>query len=133
MTTVVDADVLLDVLLADATWGERSAAALQSAIETGEVAINPVVYAEISPSFDSKEDLDSRLAEGGVRMLAITRDVAFLAGRAYAEYRGRGGPRTSLLADFLIGAQAVVAGASILTRDPRRYAGYFPTLAIIKP
>jgi predicted nucleic acid-binding protein len=133
LITVVDTNVLLDVLLPDPEWGERSAAALQSAMEAGDVAINPVIYAELMLAFHSKEEPDARLAEGDVRMLAITRDVAFLAGRVYAEYRRQGGPRTSLLADFLIGSQAAAVGASILTRDPRRYRSYFPTVGIIGP
>ena len=133
MTTVVDTNVLLDVLLDDRGWGKRSATALEVAIEAGDIAINPVIYAELTPSFRSKEDLDSRLADGGVRMLMITRDVAFLAGQAYAQYRRNGGPRTSLLPDFLIGAQAAATGSAILTRDPRRYRTYFPTVPIVEP
>jgi hypothetical protein len=133
LTTIVDTNVLLDVLLQDAIWAPRSAAAMEGAIEEGDIAINPVIYAELVPSFATKEALDANLIEGGVRMLGLTRDVAFFAGRAFQQYREQGGPRTSLLADFFIGAHAAVGGHSLLTRDPRRYRSYFPTVEIIEP
>ena len=57
----------------------------------------------------------------------------FLAGRAYAAYRTSGGSRTTLLADFFIGAHAEAAGLPILTRDPRRYRTYFPSVTLITP
>jgi predicted nucleic acid-binding protein len=133
LTTLVDTNVLLDVLLRNNAWADRSAAALEDAIDAGDIAINAVIYAELVPSFDTKEALDLSLADGGVRMLRITTDTAFLAGRAFQQYRQQGGPRTSLLADFFIGAQAAVGGHDILTRDPRRYRTYFPTVEIIEP
>jgi len=37
------------------------------------------------------------------------------------------------LPDFYIGAHAAVAGHTLLTRDPRRYRYYFPTLRIVSP
>jgi len=67
-------------------------------------------------------------------VLARASDTAlFLAGRSFATYRASGGPRTSLLADFFIGAHAEAAGLSILTRDPRRYRTYFPNVPLITP
>lgn len=48
-------------------------------------------------------------------------------------YRGRGGTRTGVLPDFLIGAHAAVAGVALLTRDVARYLAYFPTLTLIAP
>ena len=38
-----------------------------------------------------------------------------------------------MLPDFFIGAHAVVAGMSLLTRDTRRYRSYFPTVVLITP
>jgi predicted nucleic acid-binding protein len=133
LTTVVDTNVLLDVILGDAAWAERSSAAIESAIEVGDIAINPIIYAELVPSFATKEALDASLTDGGVAMLAISTDVAFLAGRAFQEYRREGGPRTSVLADFFIGAQAAIGGYDILTRDARRYRTYFPTVTVVEP
>ena len=63
----------------------------------------------------------------------IPREALFLAGKAFQRYRARGGTRTNTLPDFFIGAHAAVLGIPLLTRDARRYAGYFPNLELIVP
>jgi predicted nucleic acid-binding protein len=60
-------------------------------------------------------------------------EAGFIAGRAFVEYRRRGGARTSPLPDFFIGAHAAIAGLRPLTRDARRYGGYFPGVRLISP
>ena len=60
-------------------------------------------------------------------------EAAFLAGKAFLEYRRAGGTRSSPLPDFYIGAHAAVAGMSLLTRDASRYRTYFPTVDLIAP
>ena len=60
-------------------------------------------------------------------------EAAFLAGKAYSQYRRRGGVKTSPLSDFFIGAHAAVMQMQILTRDPKRYSAYFPTVELITP
>lgn len=57
----------------------------------------------------------------------------FPAGKAFQRYKARGGTRTSMLPDYFIGAHAAVAGIPLLTRDVRRYAGYFPKLELLAP
>ena len=79
------------------------------------------------------EALDRRLGVKEFRRLPLPYEAGFIAGRAFAEYRRRGGPRTSPLPDFYIGAHAAVAGLTLLTRDARRYAGYFPKVRLIAP
>jgi hypothetical protein len=64
---------------------------------------------------------------------AIPFDAAFLAGKAFLVYRGRGGTRRSPLPDFFIGAHAAVAGYQLLTRDVARYRTYFPKLDLLAP
>jgi hypothetical protein len=56
-----------------------------------------------------------------------------LAGKAFQSYRARGGTRTRVLPDFVIGAHAVVEGIGLLTRDVRRYRSYFPRITLITP
>ena len=56
-----------------------------------------------------------------------------LAGKAFAQYRRRGGVKTQVLPDFVIGANAAVLGCALLTRDAARYRSYFPTLQVIAP
>ena len=85
-----------------------------------------------------QQPADGRRAEGygaigEFRRLPLPYEAGFVAGRALVEYRRRGGVRTSPLPNFNIGAHAAVAGLTLLTRDARRYAGYFPKVELIAP
>jgi predicted nucleic acid-binding protein len=95
------------------------------------LVINPVVYAELSVGFDRTEDVDAFLAGSGIEVDEVPRAALFLAGKAFAEYRARGGTKTGVLSDFFIGAHAMIQGISVLTRDIRRYRSYFPKLMLI--
>lgn len=97
------------------------------------VAINPIVYAEVSIRFDTIEELDEVLSEGYFERLPLPWEAAFLAGKAFLAYRRRRGAKRTPLPDFYIGAHAAVAGLRLLTRDARRYRTYFPRLAIVAP
>jgi predicted nucleic acid-binding protein len=95
--------------------------------------INPVIYAQVSVAYERIEALEEALPEAVFTREAIPWPAAFLAGTAYADYRGRGGARRSPLPDFFIGAHAAVRGYRLLTRDRTRYASYFPTVGLIAP
>jgi predicted nucleic acid-binding protein len=131
--TLVDANVLLDVLTEDPRWLVWSMSALEDAAETGPLLINPIVYGEVSTRFSRIEDLDDALPPGDYRRLPIPWQAAFLAGKAYLRYRHSGGQRRSTLPDFFIGAHAAVGQLQLLTRDARRYHSYFPTVTLIAP
>jgi predicted nucleic acid-binding protein len=98
-----------------------------------ELAINPIVYAEISVSFATPTALDKKLEDLGILVEDIPRRAAFLAGKAYVHYRRQGGMKSNVLADFFIGAHAAVLGCLLLTRDTRRYSAYFPSVRLIAP
>ncbi len=133
MITLVDSNVLLDILDEDAEWEDWSASALQRAAEHGRVVINPVIYAEVSIAFDAIEELDEALPTAYFAREPVPWAAAFLAGKAFVAYRRRGGTRRSALQDFFIGAHAAIAGYTLLTRDARRYRSYFPRLRVIAP
>ena len=95
--------------------------------------INDVIYAEISVRFQKMDDFDSALAKTGATVAAIPREALFLAGKAFTRYRNAGGNRSGVLPDFFIGAHADVDRLPLLTRDPRRYRGYFPAVTLITP
>lgn len=131
--TLVDSNVLLDVLTDDDQWSNWSFAALARAAEAGPLNINQIIYAEVSIRFERIEDLEEALPAGDFRRLSLPWESAFLAGKAFLRYRRAGGTRTSTLPDFYIGAHAAVAGLDLLTRDARRYAAYFPTVTVHSP
>jgi len=130
---LVDSNVIIDVLSDNPIWRAWSQAALIDAANRDEIAINPIIYAEIASGFATMADLDGHLGQDGFRRLALPYAAGFVAGRAFVEYRRRGGARTSPLPDFYIGAHAAVSGLKLLTRDARRYAGYFPAVELISP
>ncbi len=133
MTTLVDTNILLDLATNDPAWADWSLRQMDSAALRGPVAINPVIYAELSVGYERIETLDGVLAEAGLQVLALPRPALFLAGKVFRRYRARGGSRTGVLPDFVIGAHAAVEGFTLLTRDATRYRRYFPRLALVTP
>ena len=131
--TLVDSNVILDVITEDAEWFDWSAAALARAADTSPLVINPIVYAEVAARFARVEDLEKALPREYYQRRALPWDAAFLAGRCFVKYRRRGGARRSPLPDFYIGAHAVIEGLTLLTRDAKRYRTYFPALRVVAP
>lgn len=130
---LVDSNVLLDVLTEDPHWFEWSAESLARSAERESLAINPVIYAEVSAGFDRIEDMEAALPAPQFHRLSLPWEAAFLAGKCFMAYRRRGGARRSPLPDFYIGAHASVAGLRLLTRDASRYRTYFPKLRLLAP
>jgi len=130
---LVDSNVIIDVLTGDRLWRDWSETALSDAADRDDIAINPIIYAEIASGFERMDDLDRHLSASLFRRLPLPYEAGFVAGRAFVEYRRRGGVRTTPLPDFYIGAHAAVSGLSLLTRDARRYASYFPKVGLISP
>jgi len=97
------------------------------------VAINPLIYGEVAYVYEQIEVVDAVLPRHLYAYWPIPREAAFLAARAHAASRARGGRREVILPDFLIGAHAVIARCPLLTRDPRRYRQAFPGLRLICP
>lgn len=131
--TLLDSNVLIDLIGGANEWSEWSGEALTAALDGGTAFVNQVVYAEVSIGFRRIEDCEWALDMRGIERIPMPWPASFLAGRAFAEYRARGGPRHSLLPDFLIGAHAAVEALPLLTRDPHRYRSYFPTVELITP
>jgi predicted nucleic acid-binding protein len=131
--TLVDSNVLLDVITEDAEWYARSAEALSYVADGGRLVLNPVIYAEVSVRFSKIEELDAALPTEMIDREPIPYEAAFLAGKAFLAYKRRGGVRHSPLPDFLIGAHAAIAGYQLVTRDEARYRTYFPSLDLIVP
>ena len=130
---LVDSNVLLDVLTDDPTWAERSGTALAEAADNSRLAINALIYAEVSIGFERIEELDAALPPSTFERLALPWAAGFLAGKCFLRYRRAGGVRRSPLPDFYIGAHAMVDGMTLLTRDAARYRTYLPRLSVLTP
>lgn len=131
--TLVDTDVLLDLVTDDPVWADWSLAQLEAASLRGPLSINDVVYAELAVRYDRVEALDRFLEAAGIAIATMPRAALFLAGKVFVQYRKAGGARTAVLPDFFIGAHAAVDQLPLLTRDVGRYRTYFPSLQLIAP
>ncbi|MCB1032701.1 MAG: type II toxin-antitoxin system VapC family toxin [Acidobacteria bacterium] len=130
---LIDSNILLDLFTQDPKWYPVSAALLETAVERLVPIINPIIYAEVSIRFETIEALEDALPKELFRREELPWEAGFLAGKCFLRYRRRGGARSSPLPDFYIGAHAAVRGHAVLTRDPTRYRGYFPTVEVIGP
>ena len=130
---LVDTNVFIDVLENDPQWAEWSISQLRAQSKVHPLAINPIIYSELSLAFSSVEALNQTLSDLDLKMLELPRTALFLAGKAFVRYRKLGGTKTNVLGDFFIGAHAAVAGLPLLTRDTKRYTSYFTGVKLIAP
>jgi predicted nucleic acid-binding protein len=105
--TLVDSNVLLDVLTQDPEWLEWSAARLVEAVDEGPVVINQVVYGEVAHRFTSVEAMDAALSPQRFVRGNLPWPAAFLAATSYR--------------------------LRLLTRDASRYRTYYPTVELVAP
>lgn len=130
---LVDTNVLVDVLENDPDWADWSIGQLRAQSKVHRLAINPIIYSELSLTFSTVEALDKTIEELGLVLIELPRPALFLVGKAFVRYHRQGGTKCNVLGDFFIGAHAAVSGHPVLTRDTRRYAAYFPDVTLIAP
>ncbi len=130
---LIDSNVLLDIATEDPHWYQWSSTVLTTTARTAPLLINPLIYAEVSANYDTIEELDDALPERLFRRVPLPYPAGFVAARAFLTYRSRGGERRSPLPDFYIGAHAAVDRLTLVSRDTRRYRGYFPSVELIAP
>lgn len=131
--TLVDTNVLLDLVTDDPKFADWSISQLEAASLLGPLFVNDVIYAELSVRYETKEKLDEFIDGAGLRFDPIPPAALFLAGKVFQQYRKSGGTRTGVLPDFFIGAHAAVQQLPLLTRDVGRYRTYYPTLKLVTP
>ena len=133
MPTILDSNVVVDLLLIEPDWHEWSAKQISSFAASGPLVINPIVFAEAAPRFNNADALRKSMMLLGLTFEQLPWEAAFMAGKAHARYRRSGGSRERTLPDFLIGSHAQFGGYRLVTRDAQRYRTYFPNLEIIAP
>jgi len=133
MITAVDTNILLDILLPNEKFFDRSQRALETAAAAGSLVICDLVYAELCVHFESQAICDEFLSDVDIHTEALGRPASFLASRVWRSYRRQGGPRERILADFLIGAHAQLQASRLLGSDRGFYRRMFPALRLMQP
>jgi predicted nucleic acid-binding protein len=133
MVTLIDTNVLVDLAIQSSAWHGWSRGQVFSAFKRGPVVINPIIYAEFSVRYKVMDEVDRLLPQSEFRRENLPWPAAFAAAAAFRLYRQGGGARDRILPDFLIGAHAAIRGYALLTRDPKGYRSYFPSIDLITP
>jgi predicted nucleic acid-binding protein len=133
MITAVDTNVLIDLLVSNEAFVRRSTIAIEQAATEGSLVICDLVYAELCAAFSSQSECDAFVGDLEIRIEPLSRAASFLASRIWRTYRARGGKRTRILADFLIGAHAQQQASRLLSRDRGFYRETFPSLRLLDP
>jgi hypothetical protein len=131
--TAVDTSVLLDIFLAEPSFGVRSRETLRRCTREGRLLACEVVWAEIAAAFADERPARDALEGLGVEFSSIDAATALAAGRAFKDYRRRGGTRQRVVPDFLVGAHAQAQSDRLLTRDRGFYRSYFQALTVLDP
>ena len=129
----LDSSVVIDVLTADDSFGSSSSFALSNALAKGDVVVCEAVVAEVQLMLDTASNIMETLNAMGIRFLAINEPAAVRAGVMNRRFRDRGGRRERVVADFLIGAHALLQCDGLITRDAGFFRDYYKGLKVIVP
>lgn len=129
----VDSSVLLDVLTEDPKFAAASAGAIEQALGSGGLVVCDAVVAEVQSMLATSDSAMDLLNEHGIRCLPTSEQAAVRAGFMQRRFRDRGGRRERVVADFLIGAHAMMQCEALITRDAAFYRDYFKGLRVIVP
>ena len=108
MITAVDTNVLIDVLAGDPQFGPASAAEMRRCMRQGSLIACEVVWTEAAVSFDEAQDFRDAIRILGVTFSPMSEEAALAASSRWRLYRRSGGARNRVVADFMIGAHALV-------------------------
>jgi hypothetical protein len=130
--TLIDSNVIIDILTKN-DWFDWSLDQVARRSAIGALYFDEMIYSELAVKSASEAALDNALDGLGLQLNGIPKEALYLAGKVFGTYRSRGGPRTSNLPDFFIGAHAQISGLHLVTRDPVRFRRYFPAVALTCP
>ena len=129
----VDSSVLLDVLTDDPRFADASETCLGEALAHNDLVVCAAVVAEVQTLLETRDTAMDTLALLGLRYLPTTEQAAVRAGHMQRRFLDRGGRRERVIADFLIGAHALLQCDALVTRDAGFFRDYFKGLKVIEP
>jgi predicted nucleic acid-binding protein len=133
MITALDSSVILDVLIDDPVFADKSARAIKSAAGKGQLIVSECVLSEIYPVLNSEAKIVQLLSDWDLVFVASSQKSALLAGQLFSLYLSRGGANKRTVPDFLIGAHAQIHADQLLARDRGYFRDYFEKLIVVVP
>jgi predicted nucleic acid-binding protein len=128
----IDTSVLLAIFKGEAA-GESWLECIQAAAESGTLVVSSVVLAEVRSLFPTDGACVKQLRLLDIRHSFLTEETALLAGKIFQTYRKEGGPRKTILPDFLVAAHAAKQADALATADRGYLRTYFPALRLVTP
>ena len=128
-----DSSVLVDLISGDGSDSEAAAATLRQALHIGPVVLCEVALAEVCTSVQGGAQIMEVLEDVGIGYSAMEPKAALRAGEMQRRYRQRGGNHSRTVADFLVGAHALLQCRALITRDADFFRDYFKGLKVIVP
>jgi predicted nucleic acid-binding protein len=128
-----DSSVLVDLIAGDGTDSAAAAEAVRQALRQGPVVLCEVALAELCTSLRGGSEVLQHLEDVGIAYSPLEPKAALRAGEMQRRYRQRGGSRSRTVADFLIGAHAMMQCDALITRDAGFYRAYFKGLKLLVP
>ena len=127
----VDAPVLVE-LLVDGPRADAAETCLRQALAGGRVVVCDAALAAVSATLRNGADALAALEEMGVHYSPVESKSARRAGEMQRRQRQRAGePRA--IADFLVGAHALLQCDALITFDAAFHRDYFKGLKLIQP
>jgi predicted nucleic acid-binding protein len=133
LITAVDSSVIIDLLNEDPEFFDPSARAFSRCIQQGRVVACEIVLSEVTAFAADSQGVRDALARLQVVFSPMSEAAALSAGDAWGAYRRRGGIRSRIVADFLVGAHALHHAERLLTRDRGFYRRFFEGLQVLDP
>jgi len=127
----IDAPVLVQ-LLTDGPQADAAEACLRQCLGNGKVVVSDPALAELCASLRNGAEALGALEEMGIHFNPIESKSALRAGEMQRRSRQRGGGARPI-ADFLVGAHALLQCDGLITHDAGFYRDYFKGLKLIVP
>ncbi len=93
MITVVDTNILLDILILNAKYAHTPKQLLDKALVEGALVISEVVYAELASQFPTQQELDKFLSNTQIHLENSSTETLYCAGEAWKMYNKVKGDR----------------------------------------
>lgn len=128
----IDSPVLVD-LLANGPLADAAEASLRRCLSVGPVVVCDVALAEVCSALKNGAEAVAVLEEMGIGFSAIQAKSALRAGEMQRRHRQRAIEEGRSIADFLVGAHALLQSDGLITRDQQFHRDYFKGLKLVVP